>query len=252
MRNKAKKRNKIVLAILAMIILLASPGFGSEPITIATAANFIQPMKRMLELFSLEHGIHAQATYGSSSKLFAQIRQGAPYDIFLSADADRPQHLYKLNSSSQPFRYATGQVVLWSSQTLKPTQDWQQLLRDSHGRIAIANPLTAPYGQAAIEALTATKLLSAIKTRLVYGQTVSQAFQYAATKSTEFAFVALSSALSEHGQAGSYIVVEESALIHQYGCLLKNSQQPKVAELFITFLKSPAANKIKKEFGYRP
>lgn len=242
----------IPTVLLAVFITSTSYVRAGETITIATAANFIRPMEKLLDIFNRQSAVKAQATYGSSGKLFAQINQGAPYDLFLSADTDRPERLSAAGLAETPFHYATGQVVLWSRQAPadKPA-DWKTWLNNSQGRIGIANPQTAPYGQAAITALEKCGLLTTIKPRLVYGQTVSQAFQYAETGNTEFAFVPLAAGLSESGHRGVYLPVSEAPPILQNGCLLKSSQQSPAAREFIDFLNGPAAAGIKKSFGYR-
>ena len=230
--------------------VIASGALAGETLRIATAANFILPMEKIVALFSEQTGIEVQTSYGSSGKLFAQINQGAPYDLFLSADLERPQELYKKGLSRAPFEYATGQVVLWSTQTNLQAITWQQALAENKGRIAIANPQTAPYGKVVATVLGELGLLKVFAKRLVYGQSVAQVFQFVETKNTVFGFVALPYALSAKGRQGKSWPLPEVELVIQGGCQLTTGRPGQAVQLFIAFLTSDAVHLVKKEFGY--
>lgn len=242
-----------IIFFICLTLLIGNSGvLAAGPLRIATAANFIRPMGKIAALFSEQTGIPVQNSYGSSGKLFAQINQGAPYDLFLSADMERPQLLVKKGLCQELFQYATGRVVLWSANTSKESKTWQEALTKDRDRIAMANPATAPYGKMAAEALEKAGLLDTVKSRLVYGQSVGQTFQFAQTGGTGSGLIALSQALSEQGRKGRHWPIPEAAPVLQGGCLLQSSTRSHEARLFMEFLASAEIQAVKKEFGYLP
>jgi molybdate transport system substrate-binding protein len=251
----------MVFSIMKRILLFASliffifvfPAFAQEKITVAVASNFIGPFKEIISLYEAKTGVHIDGTYASTGQLYAQITNGAPYDLFLSADRENPNMLNENGLAEPPFVYATGTVVLWTNQKeLCKSSDWRTLLSTvGPKKIAIANPKTAPYGAAAMEALKKAGLTDIIQEKLVFAQNIAQSFQYAFTGSVDAGFCALSSALSDEGQKGCYLTISEAPPIVQSACLLKRTPQKKTAEEFVRFLSSPAAETIKKKYGYR-
>jgi molybdate transport system substrate-binding protein len=193
------------------------------------------------------------ATFASSGHLSGQIIHGAPYDIFLSADEDRPAVLSQKGLAEKPFVYARGQAVLWSAKKeLCSASGWQEVVKHpSVKRIAIAAPAVAPYGAAAMAALEKRRIRDSLQQKLVYPENIAQAFQYAVTESVDAAFCALSSALSEEGKKGCYFEVSEAPPIVQGGCVLMRAKDRETVKKFANFLNSQEANSIKKKYGYK-
>jgi len=244
---------RILLVMLLHLFLFAGPAPAKENINIAVAANFITAFQEIVRSFEAKTGISVEATYSSTGQIYAQIMSGAPYDLFLSADQEKPELLHRAGRADVPFVYATGRVVLWTiRKDLCSAGDWQEaLVKPGLKKIAIANPKTAPYGAAAMEALKKTGILENVEEKLVYAQNIAQAFQYAATGSVDAGFCALSSTLSEEGRKGCFFPVLEAPPIVQSACLLKRTTRKKATEEFIRFLSSPEADIVKKKYGYR-
>jgi molybdate transport system substrate-binding protein len=244
---------RIFWIALLCTFLLAGPAPAKEKINVAVAANFITAFQDISRSFEAKTGISVEATYSSTGQLYAQIVNGAPYDLFLSADEERPALLYREGRAEAPFVYARGRVVLWTiRKDLCGSKNWRTVMANPHlKKIAVVNPKTAPYGAAAMDALKKAGLLGLVETRLVFAQNIPQAFQYAATGSVDAAFCALSSALSEKGRKGCFFSMDEAPPIIQSACLLKRTIRHKAAGDFIRFLSSDEANAIKKKYGYR-
>lgn len=225
---------------------------AGEELTIGVAANFLMPFKEIVILFEQKTGIRVHGVFNSSGNLFGQIKNGAPYDLFLSADKLRPERLWKEGLAKKPFIYAEGTVVLWTAKKeFCSAGSWQQVLNmQSIDRVAIANPETAPYGEAALEALKTAGLEGSLDGKLVFGQNVSQVFQYADTRAVDAGFCALSSALSEYGKKGCHFTIEEAPPIEQGACILSRTGKKADAERFADFITSPEAETIKKIYGY--
>jgi len=242
--------------VLSLFFILCCPLFASfaqDKITVAVAANFIEPFKEIVVLFETNTHIQAEPTFSSTGKLFAQITQGAPYDVFLSADEKRPEELYQKGLSGKPVVYAKGEVVLWTARKdLCDAGDWKIVLaRGDVKKIAIANTETAPYGTASMKALKNVGLWDRLQAKFVFPQDIAQAFQYASTGSVDAGFCALSSALSQHGKAGCYLAVKEAPGVVQAGCVLNRTGQKAASEKFAAFLLSAEADKVKKKYGYK-
>ncbi|MBN2438952.1 MAG: molybdate ABC transporter substrate-binding protein [Deltaproteobacteria bacterium] len=253
-------RNASILRDVAFVPLLLSALLwwpssvaAAEGIRIAVAANFIQAAKELTADFEKQSGIKVEATFSSSGNLYAQIANGAPYDLFLSADEERPDRLFKEGAAEKPFVYARSRVVLWSARKefCKPA-DWRLAVADQGvRRIAIANPETAPYGTAVRTALQKAALWESGEGKRVVAQTIAQAFQYASTEAVDGAFCAFSSVLSEPGRKGCHYEVPEAPEIIQSACILKQTKNRAGAERFAAFLLSAPAVAVKEKYGYR-
>jgi len=244
--------------ILLVVVLVAALGFplaagAQEKLTVAVAANFINPFKEIAELFKEKTQIVVEGTFSSSGNLTSQIKEGAPYDVFLSADEERPNILFRDGLAEKPLTYARGQVILWTARKdLCQEKSWQQVVQmDAVRKIAIANPTTAPYGAAAQAALQKVGLWEKIEKNLVFAQNIAQAFQYCFTENTDVGFCALSEALSEQGKKGCFFEIAEAPIIFQAACVLKKSSRQKAAGQFVAFLNSLEAEAVKKKYGYR-
>ena len=248
------RRYLLTITVIVSIILGSSlPVFAGEKLLVAVAANFILPSEELTQMFQDQTGIPVEATYASTGKLYGQITQGAPYDIFFSADEKRPNLLYEQGLGDAPFVYARGQVVIWTAnKALCGESDWQAVVKNpAVQKIAIANTESAPYGTAAMIALKQVGLWGTLKDKYVFPQTVAQSFQYAETKSADVGFCAYSSALSDKGKNGCFYTVPEAQTIVQSACILKRTENRSAAERFVVFVKSPEAQKIREKYGYR-
>lgn len=245
-------RGALFLFILAAIFF-PSISSAQEKIHAAVAANFIRPFKELAQAYEAKTGIRVEATFSSTGNLYSQILNGAPYDIFLSADEERPALLLKNGASEKPFIYAKGEVVLWSAnKNFCTPEEWNAALKKGdYKKISIANPATAPYGAAAKAALEKSGLIKTVESRLVNSQDIAQAFQYASSGAVDAGFCALSAVYSEEGQKGCYYQIKEAPAITQSACVLKRSESKKAADKFAAFLVSDDALKIRKKYGYK-
>ncbi len=230
-----------------MLLSLFCISAKSETIHVAVASNFAGPAGVILEKFEAETGIESVLSFGSSGKLYAQIVNGAPYDVFLSADQEKPAALFKQGLGDEPFTYAVGRLVLWSKRN---DVDALELLKSGeYAFLAMANPDLAPYGKAAREALLQLGLTQNAHGKIVMGENISQAYQFVATGNAELGFVALSQIIAEEGAQGpSWIVPAEfHAPILQDGIVLNDS---KFAKIFADFLLSQSHAGYFKDLGY--
>lgn len=229
--------------------------YGEEAIKIATASNFLLPMKNLKKHFESELGVDVILISGSTSKLYAQIINGAPYDIFLSADQNTVGKLIEngLAIKNSEFVYATGKLALWRRGHKRSTSELQNdLVNLRFKRLAIANPKLAPYGHAALEVLHNLALYDKVSARLVYGENIGQAFQFAYSGNAELGMVAVSQ-LKSLNNAGQYweIPLDLYQPLKQSAVLLKRAKNNIAAKLFMTLLKSRKIQQvISREFGY--
>lgn len=225
-----------------------------EDLTIATAANMQFAMKELLKQFSLESQVTCHLIISSSGKLTAQIREGAPYDIFVSADMKYPTELFRAGiADSLPKTYATGKLVLWTmDDSIKPVL--ASLTGSSISHIALANPKTAPYGVAAMQTLNHANILALVKDKLVYGESIAQTNQFITTRSAEIGFTAKSVVLSPAMKGKGYWSEIDPELynpVAQGVVIIKHHNRiNQDARKFYDFLFSSKAKKILENFGY--
>ncbi len=224
-------------------------------VNVAVAANFLGTAKKISSAFEQKTGHKIILSAGSTGQLYAQIRNGAPYDCFFAADSERITKLEKdgFVADGTRFIYALGSVALYSAEPEYVDGKGEILHTGKFDKLAIANPKTAPYGRAAIEILHKMRLYSQISDKLVYGQSVAQAFQFVASKAVKLGFVAISQ-LIEAGDKlkGSYWVVNPSFYepIKQEAALLRKGESNKTAVEFMEFTKGTEARTVIKTFGY--
>ena len=237
-----------------LALALACGGALAGEAQIAVAANFAVPGRQLAEEFSRTSGHRLRLSSGSTGKLYAQIRTGAPFDVLLSADEATPRRLEadKLADPRSRFTYAIGRLALWRP---KPGQVDESSLRSrSLRRLAIANPRLAPYGVAARETLEKLGLWNNLQPTLVQGESIAQAFQFVASGNAELGFVALSQ-LQEPGKAaaGSYWLVPEQfhAPLRQDAVLLARGIGNGAASDFLAYLKTAPARERIRAHGYR-
>jgi len=246
---------RLLPLFVCLALVLCFPHFSAarEKLRVGVAANYIAAFQEISAAFTKETGVDVDATFASSGTLYAQITSGAPYDVFLSADEERPNKLFGSDLAEKPFRYAHGRCVLWSAKKeFCRAKDWRAALAaEGVKRIALANPETAPYGAAARQALQQAGLWESLKKKCVIAQDIAQAFQYAATGAVDGSFCALSATVTNEGAKGCFFTVAEAPEIVQTGCILKRTDNRPAAERFAVFLLSPQAEAIKSHFGYK-
>jgi len=239
------------LWVFAMVLTTYRPCVAADTLLVATAANFIRPMQELAELFTREKAGKVTITYGSSGKLFAQLKHRAPYDLFLSADKQRPELLYEQGICEAPFLYAVGSVVLWSAEQSVKAESWQEALNSETGKIAIASPQGAPYGKKAFQVLEQEKLDRKLQIRLVFGQSVGQVFLFTKTGGAKFGFIALSQALSPEGRQGQYWLIPEAESVQQWGCVVAASHNHALSNRLRAFLAAEESRALLHEYGYQ-
>ncbi|MSO81226.1 MAG: molybdate ABC transporter substrate-binding protein [Alphaproteobacteria bacterium] len=234
--------------------LLMATAARAETATVAVAANFAGPAQEIAAAFAAASGHRLEISTGSSGAFYAQIVKGAPFDAFLSADAERPARLAAEGHgpAASAFTYAVGRLGLWSADPARIGPDGTAALRTGFRYLAIANPAVAPYGAAAREALEKLGLWRAVESRIVMGHDIGQTFQMAATGNAEMGFVALSQAASKPGRKGSVWTVPAAlhAPIRHDAILLARGAGNAAARDFLAFLKAPAAEEIIRRYGY--
>jgi molybdate transport system substrate-binding protein len=257
--GRYKKKMKKCALLLAIIFGWLQPltVHAQKTVTVAIAANMQFAMEQLKVEFEKETGIKVELITSSSGKLSAQIAEGAPYDVFVSADMKYPQDLYdKGFATGTPKVYAIGQLVLWTSKPgLKPTADLKQLLSPAIKKIAVANPKTAPYGVAAEETLKYYKLYDGLKDKLVYGESIGQTQQFIETQAADIGFIAKSQVLAaEMKGRGAWVEIPGNAYtpIRQGAVILKHGKDTNnaAAGTFYAYIFSDAAQQIFKKFGY--
>jgi molybdate transport system substrate-binding protein len=245
---------KVRLLSVFFLVLFFLPGAvnAGETLTVAVAANALRPVQEIAGAFERTEGVELRLVSGSTGKLYAQIVQGAPFEVFLAADSERPALLEKngLILDGSRFTYALGTLALWSlSGNIPLDGHGLYALNDARvGRIAVANPKTAPYGKAALEALERSGIIDSVQHKLVYGESVSQAFGFARSGNADVAIVALSTI---YGVEGDHAPVHEGyhSPIVQQGVVLRTA--PASARKFVGFLMGPEGQAIFKKYGYR-
>lgn len=244
----------VVLAATLCTGLVAGPA-RAVTVTVAVATNFLKPLETLASDFAATSGHDVVVVSGSTGKLYAQITQGAPLDVFLAADTERPSKLIDdgLAIADSRFTYALGRLVLLSRDP-SAGADCVAALRASAGKVAIANPETAPYGAAARAALQAMSLSPAVAGRIVQGEDVGQTFAFVDTANAAFGFVALSQVAGEPPGARPGCRWDVPADLHppieQQAVLLRRAAGNVAAEAFLAWLRGPEAGALIRAAGY--
>ncbi|MFT4089806.1 MAG: molybdate ABC transporter substrate-binding protein [Asticcacaulis sp.] len=247
------KPNRRVLLNLLLALCLIWPAQGqAAEIRVAVAANFTETAKTLGIAFERQTGHRVTHSFGSSGQLATQIQQGAPFDVFLSADAERPLWLEQQNLTvtGSRFVYAYGRLVLWSGDKSRTDVNLRGLRAGRFNHLAIADPLTAPYGVAAEEVLKKHDLFAQITPKIVKGGNIAQTYGFVKTRAADMGFVALSQVKGR--SEGIYWLVPKSdhSPIDQQAVWLKRSENNVAARAYMAFLKSPEARKIIRAQGY--
>lgn len=240
-----------------VVCVLFSALVSAESTTIAVAANFTKTIEVVGKAFEAETGHQVKFSFGPTGKLYAQIKNGAPFDAFFGADERRPKKTIEdgLGIKQSYFVYAQGQIVLYSSKYRVDRQPIEVLRSADFRHLAIANPKTAPYGERAVAFLKKKGLYEGVKSRIVNGESIAHAFQYVVTHNAPIGFVALSQVVDPASPVygkGAYWVVPASdyAPINQGALILKRGESNVATRAFIDFMKTPKAIAIIKRYGY--
>jgi molybdate transport system substrate-binding protein len=219
---------------------------------VAVAANFTEPAKEIAAAFKAATGHTATLSFGSSGQFYSQMAHGAPYEVFLSADVDRPKKAEQdgLAVPGTRFTYAVGRLVLFSKTPGLVDPAGAVLKTGRFNNLAIADPAAAPYGVAAIQTLQKLGVYPAVKPKIVQGSSITQAYQFVATGAAELGFVALSQVVGEPGGLRWLVPAGDHAPIDQQAVLLFTGRTNEAAKAFLGFLKSPSAAAIIKRYGY--
>lgn len=227
----------------------------AEEVSVAVAANFTAPMKAIVAEFENDTGHKAVLSFGGTGKFYAQIKNGAPFQVFLAADDTTPAKLEEegLAVTGSRFTYAVGTLVLWSASEGIVDADGEVLNNNRFRKIAVANPKLAPYGKAALEVLTNLGLKDALEPRFVFGENIAQTYQFVSTRNAELGFVALSQVLKDGRIAsGSGWIVPDTLHepIRQEAVVLANGKGNAAAEALMQYLRGDKAAAIIRTFGY--
>ena len=246
---------KRIAGLLATLVLTAATHAQAGEVQVAVAANFTAPMQKIAAVFEQDTGNKAVLAFGATGKFYAQINNGAPFEILLAADDDTPIRLDKEKQTvpGSRFTYATGRLVLWSARDNYVDSAGKVLQSGTFNHLSIANPKAAPYGAAAVETLTKLNLMAQLQPKIVQGENISQAHQFVSTGNAELGFVALSQ-VSRDGKftSGSGWIVPAAmhSPIHQDAVILVKGGTNPTARALMDYLKSDKAKAIIRSFGY--
>ncbi len=244
-------RRLLGLALAAGLALGAGAATAAET-QVAVAANFTEPAKEIAAAFKAATGHTATLSFGSSGQFYAQLSKGAPYEVFLSADAERPARAEQdgLAVANTRFTYAIGRLVLYSKTAGLVDGAGKVLKTGKFEKLSIADPAAAPYGAAAVQTMQKLGLYDALKPKIVTGSSITQAYQFVDTGAAEVGFVALSQVVDVTRGSRWLVPAADHAPIEQQAVLLKTGEANPAAKAFMAFLKGPAAVKIIKKYGY--
>jgi molybdate transport system substrate-binding protein len=245
--------------LLVALAVSAGAGLGAQTLTVAAASDLQAALPAISSQFERDTGAKVTVTFGSSGNLFAQIRNGAPFDVFLAADVDYPRSLEQdgLAERGSVRAYATGRLVLWTRNDsgIDLRRGLRVVAEDAVRRIALANPEHAPYGRAAVAALRHEGLYESARRKFALGENISQAAQFAQSGNADVGLLALSLALSPAlKRAGRYVDVPETfhPPITQAAAVLAASRQKPLARQFVEALEKPEAMRVLQSYGFAP
>jgi molybdate transport system substrate-binding protein len=237
-----------------LALLLALPAQAGE-VSVAVAANFTAPMNAIAAEFAKDTGHVAKPAFGATGKFYAQIKNGAPFQMLLSADDETPTKLAQegLADPASRFTYAIGTLVLWSAKPGVVNANAEVLKKGQFNKLALANPKLAPYGKAAVEVLTGMGLLESVTPKFVLGENIAQTWQFASTGNADLGFVALSQVMKDGKIAsgsGWIVPAKLHTPIRQDAVILASGKGNPAAEALAKYLKSDKAKAIIRGYGY--
>jgi molybdate transport system substrate-binding protein len=245
------------LSLIAVVVAFISQSCAAQEITVAAASDLQFAMQDVAARFEKETGKTAKLIYGSSGNFFQQIQNGAPFDMFFSANLDYPKKLEAagLIEPGSFYGYAQGKIVIWVPQQSKLdlSSGMRALLDPSIKKIAVANPQHAPYGQAAVAAMQKENIYEKVKDKLVLGENISQTASFVVSGSADVGIVALSLALSPNMKdKGRYAEVpsDDYPPIEQACIIVGSSKNKEIARQFLSFVKTPAVAVVLRSYGF--
>jgi molybdate transport system substrate-binding protein len=243
------------LRILVIACLLTTCTQAQDKILIAAASDLKFALDSIVTSYTKTQTANVQVTYGSSGKLCEQIINGAPFDIFFSADVSYPERMkMEGKTASEIYQYAKGRIVIWSKKVDPNKNGMKSLFDPTVKKIAIANPAHAPYGKRAVECLEYYKMLEDVKPEFVYGENISQTAQFVSTGAADIGIIALSLAVSPNmkSENGKYFIIPEESHhpLIQGAVVTLPGKENKPAWLFFDFLKGKQATSILASFGF--
>ncbi len=247
---------KIEFALLwGVVLAVAANAASATEVQVAVAANFATPMKIIAADFEQDTGYKVALSFGATGKFYVQIKNGAPFDILLAADDKTPYRIEqeKLGIQGSRFTYAVGRLALWSARPGYVDDRGQVLKTGRFRHIALANPLLAPYGVAAVQVLTGLGLMHALQPELVQGEDIAQTYQFVSTGNAELGFVALSQVYWDgkfKNGSGWIVPATLYSLIRQDAVLLTKGKANPAAAALLKYLKSDKSRTIIKAYGY--
>ncbi len=251
--------------MLVLLFLLSGAYAQQQEIKVAAAADLTSAMQKLAPAFEKQTGIHVNVSLGSSGNFFAQIQNGAPFDVFLSADRSYPEKLQQAGQAEPNTltQYARGRLVLWTARTSNihlPAKDGKALNGDLKfltgpeiKKIAIANPEHAPYGRAAVSALEHFKIYDQVKPRIVLGENISQTAQFVQSGNADVGLISLSLASSDSmASSGDYVLLPDDSYpsIEQAGIVVASSKNKEQAKRFLSFMMSADGQAILHDLGF--
>jgi molybdate transport system substrate-binding protein len=241
--------------VLFVALSLAAMTARADEVQVAVAANFAAPMQKIAADFEKETGHKAVVAAGATGKFYAQIKNGAPFEVLLSADDETPAKLEKEGDAvaGSRFTYAIGKLVLWSTKPGYVDAKGEVLKKGDFAHLAIANPKTAPYGAAAMETLKNLGLLDGLQAKLVQGENIAQTQQFVISGNAELGFVALSQVVKDGkpGEGSTWIVPENlHAQIRQDALILAKGKDKPAAAALMKYLAGDKAKAVIRAFGY--
>lgn len=242
---------RLCAALLLCLPLIAS----ADDVRVAVAANFTAPMQRIAAAFARDTGHRAVLAFGATGKFYAQIHNGAPFDVLLSADDSTPLRLEHdgIGMAGSRFTYAIGTLVLWSPREGYVDPQGKVLAGGDFRHLAVANPKTAPYGAAAMATLDRLGLREKLRPRFVQGENIAQTHQFVASGNAELGFVALSQVIEDGriGKGSGWVVpADQRAPIRQDALLLRHGEGNPAARALLEYLRGETAKALIREYGY--
>jgi len=244
-------RAAALLSVVLALVLTTTAATAAE-VKVAVAANFTEPAREIAARFKVRTGHEAKLSFGSSGQFYAQIANGAPFEVFLSADRERPEKAEAegLAVAGSRFTYAVGRLALYSKTPGLVDAKGAVLKSGRFDKIAIADPKTAPYGLAAVETMQKLGVAEALKPKLVTATSITHAYQFIDTGAAELGFVALSQVAAVKGGSRWIVPAANHTPIDQQAVLLKTGANDPAARAFLAFLKTAEAKAIVRRYGY--
>lgn len=242
-------------ALTALFSLLTLNSAWADEVHVAVAANFTAPIQAIAQDFEKDTGHTLVASFGATGQFYAQIKNGAPFEVFLAADDTTPEKLENEGATvkGSRFTYAIGTLALWSPKEGYVDAKGDVLKKNQYQHLSIANPKAAPYGLAATQVLAKLDLTEATRAKIVEGQNITQAFQFVSTGNAELGFVALSQIYKDGKVSNGSAWIVPANLhdpIKQDAVILEKGKDSEAAKALVDYLKGPKAAAVIKSYGY--